>query len=80
MSDEFGNACADALREMQEYLHHELPAADAASVRAHLEHCESCRAELRVNEKLREIVQRSCCDKAPESLRAHVLAALRTND
>lgn len=69
--------CEKALRELEEYLHHELCAADEGDVRAHLEHCEGCRDELRVNETLMATVQRACRERAPEALRMQVLAAVR---
>lgn len=69
--------CDDAIRALGEYLHHELCSEDAAVVHAHLEGCESCAQELRVNSVLIECVQRACKERAPETLRSQVLAALR---
>ncbi|GGA59234.1 hypothetical protein GCM10011490_06520 [Pseudoclavibacter endophyticus] len=68
--------CEKAIEELGEYLHHELCAEDEATVREHLANCPSCREELRVNSALIESVQRACRERAPETLRLQVLAAL----
>ena len=75
MSEDCG--CDKALRELEELLHHELCAEDESDVRAHLDGCESCSEELRVNACLLEAVQRACRERAPETLRRQVLEAVR---
>ena len=69
--------CEKARAELEEYLHHELRAADAADIREHVENCLDCQAELRVGVAITEVVQRACKENAPDQLRTQVLAQIR---
>ena len=69
--------CTEARAALEEYLHHELCAEDAADVRAHLAECEECSAEHYVGEMLTAALQGACKDRAPEELRAKLLESLR---
>lgn len=75
--DEHDCGCDKALRELEEYVHHELCGDDEGDVRAHLEHCDGCRDELRVSETLMATVRRACRERAPDQLRRDVLDAVR---
>ena len=61
--------CTQARAALEEYLHKELCAEDAADVRAHLDSCEECSAEHHVGETLTIALQGACKDRAPEELR-----------
>jgi anti-sigma factor (TIGR02949 family) len=76
MTTEVG--CAKAMRELEEYLHHELGSDDAADIRAHMETCTDCAEEHHVGVVLTDVVRRACKDAAPEELRTQVLTRLRT--
>lgn len=69
--------CTQARAALEEYLHKELCAEDAADVRAHLATCEECSAEHHVGETLTSALQGACKDRAPEDLRERLLASLR---
>ena len=69
--------CEKAKAELEEYLHDELRSEDAADIREHMEHCESCRGELRVGVAITEVVQRACRETAPEELRVMVMTRIR---
>lgn len=69
--------CTEARAALEEFLHNELCAEDAADVRAHLAECEECSAEHHVGEMLTAALQGACRDRAPEELRAKLLATLR---
>lgn len=69
--------CEKARAELEEYLHHELQAADAADIREHVENCADCQAELRVGVAITEVVQRACRESAPDELRTLVLQRIR---
>jgi anti-sigma factor (TIGR02949 family) len=69
--------CAEARAALEEFLHNELCAEDAADVRKHLAECEECSAEHHVGEMLTAALQGACKDRAPEELRAKLLASLR---
>jgi anti-sigma factor (TIGR02949 family) len=69
--------CDKAKQDLEEYLHHELLADEAADIREHLETCPSCSNEHQVGVVLIEAVQRACRETAPEELRAQVLTRIR---
>ncbi|MCL2516859.1 MAG: zf-HC2 domain-containing protein [Microbacteriaceae bacterium] len=69
--------CDKAKKDLEEYLHHELLADEAADIREHLETCASCAGEHKVGVVLIEAVQRACRETAPEELRVQVLARIR---
>ena len=69
--------CDKAKAELEEYLHNELLADDAADVREHMTNCDDCSGEAHVGMVLTEAVKRACKETAPEELRAQVLATLR---
>jgi anti-sigma factor (TIGR02949 family) len=69
--------CDKAKRDLEEYLHHELQADDAADIREHLEHCPNCSSEHQVGVVLMEAVQRACRETAPQELRVQVLTRIR---
>ncbi|WP_353988313.1 zf-HC2 domain-containing protein [Ruicaihuangia caeni] len=70
--------CEKARAELEEYLHNELGAEDAAMVAQHLAECEDCRSEHRLGAALTEAVRRACRERAPEELRALVLTHIRS--
>jgi anti-sigma factor (TIGR02949 family) len=69
--------CERARAVLEEYLHNELCSSDAADIRDHMATCAECSNEHRVGIVLRNAVQRSCNEAAPEDLRSQVLAAIR---
>ncbi len=70
--------CDKAKKDIEEYLHNELQADDAADIREHVENCPDCQHEVHVGIALTEVVQRACKETAPEHLREQVLARLRS--
>lgn len=67
--------CAKALARLYEFLDHELEAADADEVRAHLAACEPCMDRFDAEEALRRLVKRGCGGEvAPEHVRARVIS------
>jgi anti-sigma factor (TIGR02949 family) len=70
--------CEKAKKDIEEYLHNELQADDAADIREHLANCADCEGEAHVGMVLTEVVQRACKETAPEELRVQVLATLRS--
>jgi anti-sigma factor (TIGR02949 family) len=69
--------CDKAKRDLEEYLHHELQAEDAADIREHLANCPSCSSEHQLGVVLMEAVQRACRETAPQELRVQVLTRIR---
>lgn len=70
--------CDKAKKDIEEYLHNELQADDAADIREHLAACQDCQGEAYFGRVLTEVVQRACKETAPEQLRVQVLAKLRS--
>jgi hypothetical protein len=69
--------CDKAKAELEEYLHRELSAEDFQDITDHLENCEDCTAEHLVGITLTLKMQKACQEKAPEELRAAILARLQ---
>lgn len=69
--------CEKARAELEEYLHNELSATDAADIREHMSQCPDCESEHHVGVVLMDVVRRACKETAPEDLRSQVLARLR---
>jgi len=70
--------CSEVYAHLLEYLDSEMTEADATRMRHHLETCSPCLAELSVEEIVRQVVRRSCTERAPEGLRLKVLAQVRS--
>ena len=68
--------CEKAKAELEEFLHHELEANDAADVAEHIENCDDCTEEHLVGLTLTEKVRKACQEQAPSELRDRVLNAL----
>jgi len=68
--------CDKAKQELEEFLHHELSAQDAADVAEHLENCVDCTGDHLVGLTLTEKVRKACQETAPSELRDRVLHAL----
>jgi len=68
--------CDKAKAELEEYLHRELSDQDFQDITEHLEGCDDCSGEHLVGLTLTQKMQRACQEKAPEDLRAAILAKL----
>ena len=68
--------CDKAKAELEEYLHRELSDQDFQDISDHLENCEDCTGEHLVGVTLTLKMQKACQEKAPEELRASILARL----
>ena len=69
-----GGECDHVVEHLWEYLDSEMTEDDAARMRAHLAHCSPCLAELSLDELVRQLLRRSCADRAPATLRARLYA------
>ena len=70
------SGCDKAKAELEEYLHRELSDQDFRDVTEHLENCEDCTNEHTVGLTLTQKMQKACQEKAPDELRAAILAKL----
>ncbi|MGC5167809.1 mycothiol system anti-sigma-R factor [Luteimicrobium sp. DT211] len=69
-----GGECDHVVGHLWEYLDSEMTEDDAVRMRAHLAHCSPCLAELGLDELVRQLLRRSCADRAPATLRARLYA------
>ena len=77
MSNPHGDDCADYLERIVYFLDNELDEADCSVVQQHLDECGPCLARYDVQRTIKQMVARSCAERAPDSLRARVLVQLR---
>ena len=68
--------CEKAKAELEEYLHRELSDKDFQDISDHLANCEDCTGEHIVGVTLTLKMQKACQEKAPDELRASILAKL----
>jgi anti-sigma factor (TIGR02949 family) len=68
--------CEKAKAELEEYLHRELSDQDFRDVTEHLENCEDCTNEHTIGLTITQKMQQACREKAPDELRAAILAKL----
>jgi len=64
--------CEHALVHLDEYLDSEMTPEDEQRMRAHVAHCAPCLAELSIEELVKQLVRRSCAERAPETLRVRI--------
>lgn len=69
--------CDKAKAELEEYLHRELSTKDFQDISEHLENCEDCTTEHLVGLTLTLKMQKACQEKAPDELRASILARIQ---
>ena len=58
------------------YMDGELSVAEMREVTVHIDGCPPCAHVLAYEVRIREVVQRGCCEKAPATMRDRVLGAL----
>jgi anti-sigma factor (TIGR02949 family) len=68
--------CEKAKAELEEYLHRELSDQDFQDISDHLANCDDCTGEHIVGVTLTLKMQKACQEKAPDELRASILARL----
>jgi anti-sigma factor (TIGR02949 family) len=73
-------SCEELLENLMEFLDSELDEDTCTRFRQHAEECPTCHQATDAEQHIREMVRRSCAEKAPSSLRLRVesqLAVLR---
>lgn len=61
-----------ALQRLYHYLDGELSDSEITEIREHLAHCPPCESEYSIESMLKDLVRRSCCETAPDGLRARI--------
>ncbi|WP_395725157.1 mycothiol system anti-sigma-R factor [Nakamurella sp.] len=68
------------LRDVWKFLDDEMDPENRARVQQHLDECSPCLEEAGLERKLKELLHRKCGgDRAPEHLRARVVASLQVS-
>ena len=71
--------CAKVLKQMYQFLDHELDTADGDDIREHLAACEPCLDQFDIEQAVKALVHRCCGnDRAPETLRDKVMLQMTT--
>ena len=69
-------SCAEAVRQLWDYLDGELPAVSRKAVEEHLSFCRRCCGEAEFAAELRSFLARESAEEIPEDVRARLLATL----
>ena len=77
MSVEVSRECAEFLQNIVYLIDDELAEDDVVEVRLHLEGCTPCHEQYDVQRAIKQIVARSCAERAPSELRARILVSLQ---
>jgi len=73
-----GPDCEKALRNLYNFLDHELDGASCQEIQTHLDDCSDCLTEYHLEEIVKSLVGRSCTETAPPPLREKVLYRIRS--
>jgi mycothiol system anti-sigma-R factor len=69
--------CSEVLERVFFFIDNELPTADFAQIQHHLDECGPCLAKYDLERTVKQLVQRSCAERAPAELRDKVLLRIR---
>ena len=69
--------CSEVLERVFFFIDNELPNADFAEIQEHLDECGPCLQKYDLERTVKSLVQRSCSEHAPETLRDKVLLRIR---
>jgi mycothiol system anti-sigma-R factor len=75
--DPYDRHCAEVLQRMFFFIDNELDRADCAEIEQHLHDCGPCLEKYNLERTVKLLVQRSCTEHAPETLRDRVLLRIR---
>jgi mycothiol system anti-sigma-R factor len=69
--------CSEVLERIFVFIDNELPNADASEIQDHLDECGPCLQKYDLERTVKSLIQRSCHEHAPETLRDKVLLRIR---
>jgi mycothiol system anti-sigma-R factor len=69
-------SCAEAVRQLWEYLDGALPDEDRQAIEEHLSFCRRCCGEVEFAEELRGFLAREAAEEIPDDVRKRLLATL----
>ncbi len=68
--------CGDVVEAVYLYLDGELTEDVIHNIRQHLDECSPCLREYGIEQEVKALIARSCCETAPDTLRASVVQRL----
>lgn len=77
MSEPGETDCDKALDRLVMFIDHEMDDASWDEIRRHIEGCAPCLSEFDLEYLVKQVVARSCHERAPEPLRERVLMSIR---
>jgi mycothiol system anti-sigma-R factor len=69
--------CSEVLERVFFFIDNELQQADSREIQRHLDECRPCLQKYDLERTVKMLVQRSCTEHAPETLRDRVLLRIR---
>jgi mycothiol system anti-sigma-R factor len=69
--------CSEVLQRMFFFIDNELERADCDEIQQHLDDCQPCLEKYNLELTVKALVQRSCTEHAPDTLRERVLLRIR---
>lgn len=73
-----GPDCEKALESLYLFLDREIDTASCDEIQAHIDDCTDCLTMFDLERLVKQLVSRSCVERAPEPLRQRVLYSIRT--
>ncbi len=73
-----GPDCEKALENLYLFIDSEIDTASCAEIQAHIDDCSECLTAYDLERIVKQLVSRSCAEKAPPPLREKVLLSIRT--
>ena len=70
------NDCSATLKRLFLFIDNEMDQASNSEIQEHLDDCAPCLAKYDLERLVKMLVARSCCERAPSSLRARVLLSI----
>ena len=81
MTDQSGSEhdldCGDVVEAVYLFLDGELDGGVIDRIRVHLDECSPCLREYGIEQEVKALIARSCCETAPEALRVSVVERLK---
>ncbi len=68
--------CSDVVEAVYLYIDGELNADVIDNIRSHLDECSPCLREYGIEQEVKALIARSCCETAPDALRASIVSRL----
>lgn len=75
--DEHELDCTDVVEAVYLYLDGELSEDVIDNIRIHLDECAPCLREYGIEKEVKALIARSCCETAPDALRASIVQRLQ---